>query len=102
MRGEGGPLPALKGPPSPLKLPPSFPNALYQGEAGKHGIAVLPRLSFFCHRDIYFPAIPAALPSFLPANRACRTSDPPILLGSSLSVFPASDILTFSHLLPLC
>lgn len=39
---------------------------------------------------------------FLPANRTCRTSDPPILLGSSLSVFPASDILTFSHLLPLC
>lgn len=100
--GEGGPLPAPKGPPSPLKLPPFSPNALYQGEAEKHGIAVFPRLSFsVAGIAIPGPFLPS-FPSFLPAKRACRTGDPPVMPGSSLSGSPASDILTFSHLLPLC
>ena len=100
MRGEGGPLLAPKGPPSPLKLPPSSPNALYQREAEKHGIAVLPRLSFFV-TDIS-PAIPAALPQLPPRQSGLPYKRSSYTARQQPPVFPASDILTFPHLLPLC
>ena len=100
-RGEGRPFASAQRASFPSNSP-SSPNALYQGGRRNTASPCFPA-SPFCRGNSNswgHSCRPSQASS--PAKQACRTGDPPVMPGSSLSGSPASDILTFSHLLPLC